>query len=285
MPSVAAPGTILIVGYRAYDELKGCLDSLRRHEPGARVVVVDHAANPARGRRLADAYSAVTYVPIGANPGFSAGVNRAAREAGPGPLLLLNPDCEARGPLIAPLAAVLDQHLDVGIVGGVIRGPDGAIQPSARRFPDVTTAFGGRTSWLTRVAPDNPITRRNLQPMPEHEMATVDWVTGAFMMVRRESFDRLGGFDERFFLYWEDADFCRRALSHGWRTVYAPVAEVLHLTSRTTRHAPVRSLVAFHRSAFRYYLKHGSRVARLLAPFVGLGLAGRLAIRLIRRRV
>jgi GT2 family glycosyltransferase len=274
--------TVVIVGYRAYAELEQCLASLAAHEPAVPVVVVDHAADEAKARGLVAAFPGVTYLKRHENPGFAAGVNYAARHAGPGPLLLLNPDCQLPGPIVAALVNVLTANPEAGVIGGLIREADGTLQQSARRFPDLTTALGGRTSWLSRVAPGNPLTRRNLTAAPAAGVVPTDWVSGALMLIRRETFDQIGGFDEGFFLYWEDADFCRRAADAGWATLYAPVAEVVHLTARASRHAPVRSLRAFHHSAFRYYWKHGSIAARLASPVVAAGLAGRFLLRLMR---
>jgi GT2 family glycosyltransferase len=275
--------TVVIVGYRAYPELEQCLASLARHEPDAAVVVIDHAADPHQAARLAEAFPRVTYRPTPANPGFGAGVNAAAREAS-GHLLLVNPDCELTMPLIHPLLAVLEAQPRAGVVGGLVRESDGTVQASARRFPDATTGLAGRTSWLSKVLPGNPLTRRNLTTTPAEGVRQVDWVSGALMLIRREAFDEVGGFDERFFLYWEDADFCKRATGAGWSTWYAPVAEVVHRTARASRHAPVRSLVAFHVSAFRYYWKHGGVAARVASPLAALGLALRLIARLLSRR-
>jgi N-acetylglucosaminyl-diphospho-decaprenol L-rhamnosyltransferase len=273
--------SVLIVGYRAYDELDRCLASIETFEPDAEVVVVDHDADRVRGEAIAAAHPRVKYVARPDNPGFGAGVNRAALQATSSVLLILNPDVELAAPIVAPLLACLDTQADVAIVGGLVREADGRVQPSARRFPDLSTPFGGRTSWLTRVAPNNPLTRRNLAATDSHGRgATVDWVTGAFMMIRREVFIELGGFDEHFFMYWEDADLCRRALARGWKTMYQPEAAVVHHTGRASRYAPFRSLVAFHHSVFHYYWKHGSWVARLASPLVAAGLAGRLIIRL-----
>jgi N-acetylglucosaminyl-diphospho-decaprenol L-rhamnosyltransferase len=281
MPSTS----VVIVGYHADEELDRCLESLARYEPGAEVVVVEHDADPRRGAVLADRHPGVIYVPRRENPGFGAGVNHAATHARAPLLLLLNPDVELRGPVVRRLASHIETSGDVAIVGGLVREKDGSVQPSARRFPDLSTALGGRTSWLTRVNPGNPLTRRNLSPGAAADRAvTVDWVTGAFMMIRADVFRALGGFDERFFMYWEDSDLCLRAHRAGWKTVYEPGVEVLHLTGRSSRHAPVRSLTAFHLSAFRHYWKHGSWVARLAAPIVAAGLAARLAIRLLASR-
>jgi N-acetylglucosaminyl-diphospho-decaprenol L-rhamnosyltransferase len=278
MPSVS----VLIVGYHAYDELDRCLTSLALHEPGAEIIVVDHDADRARGDTLAASHPHVKYVARLSNPGFGAGVNDAARLATSPLLLLLNPDVELRAPVVRALSACLETHDQVAIAGGRIREEDGAIQPSARRFPDLSTAFGGRTSWLTRISPANPLSRRNLSTSfgsPETALK-VDWVSGAFTMIRADVFRALGGFDERFFMYWEDSDLCLRALRAGWTTMYEPGAEVLHLTGRSSRHAPLRSLVAFHVSAFRHYWKHGSLLARVLAPLAAAGLAARFVIRL-----
>jgi GT2 family glycosyltransferase len=275
--------TVVIVNYRAYAELQSCLASLAKCEPDAAIVVIDHAADLAEASRLSAAFPRVAYRATHENPGFGAGVNAAAREAGAGALLLLNPDCELTMPLVGPLLSVLEHDSTAGVVGGLVREPDGTVQASARRFPDATTGLAGRTSWLSRVAPDNPLTRRNLTTDPSAGLRQVDWVSGALMLIRRETFDAIGGFDERFFLYWEDADFCRRAAGAGWSTWYAPDAEVVHRTARASRHAPVRSLAAFHVSAFRYHWKHGGVWARLASPVTALVLAARFLARVGRR--
>jgi GT2 family glycosyltransferase len=279
--------SVLIVGFHTYDEIERCVASIETHEPDVDVIVVDHDADPVRGRELSAAHPRITYEPCAENRGFAAGINRAARRARSPLLVILNPDVELRAPIVATLARCLASHPNAAIVGGLVREADGRVQASARRFPDLSTAFGGRTSWLTRILPGNPLTRRNLSSTNlEAGCAEVDWVTGAFMMVRRDVFESLGGFDERFFMYWEDSDLCLRALNAGWKTRYEPRVEVIHFTGQASRHAPLRSLVAFHRSVFHHYWKHGSWIARLAAPVVAAGLVGRLAIRAIglRRR-
>ena len=189
MPSTS----VLIVGYHAYDELDRCLASLTHHEPHAEVIVVDQDADSGRGRPLADRHPGVIYVARRENPGFGAGINAAAAHATAPLLLILNPDVELRSPVTRRLAACLEAHPDVGIVGGLIREVDGAVQHSARRFPDLSTAFGGRTSWLTRISPRNPLTRRNLATIDSPGRAVnVDWVSGAFLMVRTDVFVRWG---------------------------------------------------------------------------------------------
>ena len=276
--------SILLVNYRAYDELTACLASLEEHiAADLETIVVDHATDPAAAARLAERFPWVTVIGTAANPGFAAGVNRAARAASGDYLLLLNPDCLVAADIARPLAGWLEEHPEAGVCGALVRESGGAIQASARRFPGVTTGFAGRTSWLTRAWPKNIWTERNLGPSigKVQEPAVVDWVSGACTMVRRQAFDAVGGMDEGFFMYWEDADFCFRVKRAGWQTIYNPRVEVLHLTGRSSAHAKNAALIAFHHSAYRYFRKHGGWVATVFGPLAYLALQARLRLKLL----
>jgi hypothetical protein len=277
----------IVVNYHAYVELSECLASLVAQTLAAlEIIVVDHDSSPTACQPLAARFPSVRFVSRRENPGFAAGVNRGASFAGGRYLYLLNPDATADSDVCRALAAWLDEHPEVGVVGSLVRDADGTIQASARRFPDVTTALGGRTTWLTRIFPSNPLTKRNLltgihvrQPMD------VDWVTGASMMIRRAAFDAIRGMDAGFFLYWEDADFCRRLADAGWRTAYYPAVGVTHLCGRSSK-SSAASVSAFHDSVFRYVRKHGGVLSKLAAPLIFLLVRARLfgALWLARRR-
>jgi GT2 family glycosyltransferase len=277
---------VVIVNYKSYSDLRQCLPALAGQ--ACAVVVVDHATTADAADALAREYPWVHLVPVPVNDGFAAGVNRGARATRSDYLLLLNPDSLPEPDLCAALAGWLDRHPGVGAVGPRITNTDGTVQASARRFPDFTTAIAGRSSWLTRVLPRNPLSRHNLPGMDAGpgEVMDVDWVSGACMMVRRAAFDEIGGMDEGFFLYWEDADFCRRLAAAGWRTQYWPAVSVLHTASGSSRHAVDASLVAFHDSAYRLFRKHARGPARLLVPLVRAALRLRLALmrRIVRSR-
>ena len=271
---------VLIVNYRAYDELEGCLDALESVRSIFRqVVVVDHESSRERASRLTARFPWIELIARPTNTGFAAGVNLAARATRSPLLLLVNPDCVITSTMCEQLVAAIDGRPDVAVAGPRIRNADGTVQPSARRFPDLTTAVAGRSSWLTRVLPGNPLSRRNLPARGAHasEPTEVDWVSGACMLVRRAAFDAVQGLDEGFFLYWEDADFCRRLAQAGWRTLYVPLAAAVHVGGRSSRHAADASLEAFHRSAYRLYSKHAGPAGRLLKPLVLAGLRLRLA--------
>jgi hypothetical protein len=274
----------LIVNYRAYTELASCLESLRRFRTDdLEVIVVDHASEPAATVPLLRRFPSIRLIDVSSNPGFAAGVNRAAGAARGKYLLLLNPDCVVDEDVAHTLASWLDEHANVGVVGPLVRDPDGSVQASARRFPGATTGFAGRSSWLSRVWPTNRWTRRNLLAREVlSDPVEVDWVSGACMMVRRTAFEAIDGMDEQFFLYWEDADLCFRLKQRGWLTTYDPTVAVTHLTGRSSAQARRESLIAFHRSAFRYYRKHGGLTARAAAPIVFLVLQTRLFLKLAR---
>lgn len=281
-----APVAALIVNYRTYDDLARCLSALDRHEPSVAIVVVDYESHPGGVAEIQQRWPRVRVIPSARNDGFGAGVNRAAREARQASrLLVLNPDTVLESPILDTLESLFASHPDVGVVGPLVRESDGTIQASARRFPGWSTVFGGRSTWLTRLRPDNPLSARNLLTGPHvREPIEADWVSGACMLIRREAFDAVGGFDERFFLYWEDADLCRRLRDAGWRTMYHPGAAVSHAAGRASRQTPSRAQRAFHRSVFRYYLKHGGWVAWLAAPIIWPLLQVRLALKLVTMR-
>jgi len=279
---------VVIVNYQSYDELDACLASLDQVCGVVSVVVVDHASDREAADNLSRKFPRIRLLRVAANEGFAVGINNGARVTESPFLLFLNPDCVLEPDACCRLADWMDEHPDVGVAGPRIRNADGTVQPSARRFPGLTTAIAGRSSWLTRVLPRNPMSRWNL-PTRDASLALaveVDWVSGACMLVRREAFDAVGGMDEGFFLYWEDADFCRRLQHAGWRTMYVPTAGAVHVGGRSSRHAVDASLEAFHRSAFRLYWKHTGLGGRLLAPLVFAGLRVRLAFmkRLVGRR-
>jgi GT2 family glycosyltransferase len=286
--SQGARVSIIIVTYRSYVELRDCLASIERNAAATDCVVVDHESNASAVAAIWHEYPWARVVALGTNEGFAAGVNRGAGETDADYLLLINPDSVIERGFLSAAVDWMDAHPGVGITGPVIRDPDGSIQASARRFPDLTTAIAGRSSWLTRVLPRNPLSRHNLPCVltPPREPLPIDWVSGACMVIRRRTFDAIGGMDPGFFLYWEDADFCRRAAANGWQTVYLPIEGATHTGAASSRHASDLALTAFHRSAYRLFTKHASGPVQLLRPLVWVALQLRLATmrRVVRMR-
>jgi len=273
--------SVLIVNFRTYDETDRCLESLRSASFATECIVVDHGSDEPALARLRRVHPDVRFVATAGNPGFGAGINRAAALTRGDLLLVLNPDTIVDCDVVPRLSAWMDSHARTAIVAPLIATADGAIEASARAFPGWSTVLGGRSTWLSRAWPSNPLSRRNLLTGSEvREPIDVDWVSGACMLIRRDAFDAVGGFDEGFFLYWEDADLCRRLGIAGWRVTYYPGCRVTHRGGRSSRHRAIGSAIAFHRSVFRYYLKHGGRWRFVFAPVVFAALQMRLGVEL-----
>jgi GT2 family glycosyltransferase len=267
------PVSLLIVNFRVYDDLDRCLQAIAcALRPGDEVIVFDQESDEAKRAAVAARHPGVRWIASPRNVGFAAGVNRAAAVARTPRLLWLNPDAVISAPVIEALDAWLTSHPETGCVGPRVVDEDGRVQASARRFPDPTTAIAGRSTWLTRHFPDNWLTRHNLPARTADRPQTVDWLAGSCLLTRRDLFERLGGLDEGFFLYWEDADYCRRAAALGFGCTYLPTVSVQHAVGRSAALNPVAAIRAFHASAYRMFAKHAGPVGRLCAPVVHLAL-------------
>ena len=155
---------------------------------------------------------------------------------------------------------MLDGEPACAIVGPRILDPDGGVQGSARGDPDMLTGLFGRTGALRNLLPFLPVARRNV--VVEEAVrggassVVVDWLSGACLLVRRDAFLAARGFDERFFMYWEDADLCRRLRGQGHSIRYVPGATAVHKVGQSSRTAKRSSIRAFHQSAYLYYATH-----------------------------
>jgi GT2 family glycosyltransferase len=278
---------VLIVNYHAYDALHRCLTSLGPHlGVNDEVIVVDYESDEQALAHAINGSVPVATLPRSDNLGFAAGVNLAAAHSRAPFLLLLNPDTIIGGPVVRVLEDWLTSHPQVGVAGARILNMDGSIQPTARRFPGATTLLGGRSTWLTARYPNNWLSRHNLLGRDAASPIEVDWLSGVCLMTRRDVFEAIGGFDESFFMYWEDADYCRRVAAAGFRRAYIPAAAVQHVGGVSARQNRAVTIRSFHRSAFRLYWKQASLLGRLAAPlaFAGLWVRGEWLARRAQRR-
>jgi N-acetylglucosaminyl-diphospho-decaprenol L-rhamnosyltransferase len=277
------PASVVIVNYKSYVELDACLGSLLS-DPARdpEVIVVDHSTSAGELARVQAKHPPFRVAATPDNRGFSAGVNTGARLATGRHLLILNPDTQLRPGAIDTMVTYLDTHADTAVVGARVEDPGGTVQRSARRFPTMLTGLAGRSSLFTRIWPGNPLSRHDvLADASTTTPREVDWVAGSCMAVRAEAFEQVGGMDEQFFLYWEDADLCKRLRAAGWRTVYLPSAVVVHGVGRSRRHARSLSVRAFHRSAYLYFAKHrAGRFRAISLPVAGALLYARMAAKL-----
>ena len=270
---------IVIVNYNSTDFLLECLASVRDALKGipAKIYVQDNASKdqPERIRAL---FPEVVLNINSSNLGFAKAVNQALRQGNGEYAVLLNPDTHVTDDFFQTSLGYMEKHSHVGILGPKILDNDGMLQNSARAFPTPLTAFFGRSSFLSRRFPKNPITSRNLLSLKSDGKTpmNVDWVSGACMVVRRKAIENTGLMDERFFMYWEDADWCRRMWEKGWKVVYYPCTTVYHYVGGSSGKKVTRSLIEFHKSVYRLFDKYADTSQSFFSPLVLAGLGVRL---------
>ncbi len=239
------------------------------------LVVVENGAPGSTAAALGELAEQVLIVAPGENVGFGAGVNRGVAELdGDVELVVVsNPDVRVHRGAIMGLTDALVAHPEWGIAGPTIVGTNGAVYPSVRRFPSPLDAVGH--ALLGLITPENRFSRRYRSSGTRPD-GGVDWVSGAFFVIRHGAFEQLGGFDEAYFMFAEDIDLCWRAHKAGVGVGVAPTAIVTHTEGVARRAHPYKMLVAHHRSALRFANVSTTGVARAALPVAALVLGVRL---------
>jgi GT2 family glycosyltransferase len=296
-----ASGVTVVVALVNYCTRDLTLDALRSLEPeivqypGSHVVVADNASPDGSGAEIARAIAENEWsawarlLPMPINGGFSYGNNGVVREqvAKPQPpkyIWLLNTDTVVRPGGLRALISFLETHPDAGIAGSRLEHPDGERQCSAFRFHSVAGEF---ESSLQIGVVSKLLKPWVIAPPLTDEPSRYDWLSGASMLIRTRVFQDVGLMDEDYFLYYEETDFCRRALDYGWSCWYVPESRVIHLVGKSTgvtdaagrvkRRAPY-----WFQSRRRYFIKHHGVVYAALAD---LALAAGTALSMLRNVV
>ena len=269
----------IVVYFRTPEHLPACIDALHRQTSRPdEILVVDNSSSIDGNHTRPAAGGDWRWVRAEANLGFGAACNLGARMTRGEYLLFVNADVVVEPDACQELRSVADANPSTAVVGPRLYAADGRIELSARAFPSLWTGIMGRSSLLTRAlglvgrAPSG--VSGALGPG-----GPVDWVSGACMLIRRCAFEAVRGFDEDYWMYWEDADVCRRLKQAGWDTRLSIDAKARHSTGASGVNP--RTIEAFHASATRYYGRHVARTAitRTLARTI---LGARM--RVIRRR-
>jgi hypothetical protein len=283
----------IVVSYNTGEALFECLAALHG-DPAVDEIVLVNNGNPFETlERIEDGYGKSAKVKIiggGVNRGFAAGVNLGVSTASGDRLLLVNPDAVLQPGSVGALEAAIERAAEPAIVGGKIFGSDGKEQRGGRRrrltMRSAAATFLG-LSWLRVLNPAFVNINRHNEPEPEGPVP-MDAVSGALMYFSVSSFQRLGGFDEGYFMHVEDLDLCRRAEADGGSVIYTPRASALHYGA--TSDAPSLE-VEKHKGAGlnRYFLKYaetpGAKLgARALGPVIAFLLAMRARVNGVRRR-
>ncbi len=276
--------SVVIVSFNTRDILRSCLEALYRAigEHPIEVVVVDNASRDGSADMVAAEFPAVQLVRSGINLGFAAGNNAAFGHARGRYVILLNPDTLVDREALDRAIAGMDAAADVGLAGGRLLNRRGEDEPAGRLFPSLLNDFLALSGLAARFPKSRLFGRFDRTWAPPTEPADVDWVPGAFTIIRREVLDRIGIFDERFFLYYEEVDLCRRVKAAGWRVCYWPDIVVRHwggessktLTGEEFSESGSQLTLWRMRSALLYYRKHHGAIGAWAASRLELAWHG-----------
>lgn len=276
--------SVVILNYNTRDLLRACLRSVFASDVpgGLAVIVVDNCSHDDSAAMVEAEFPQARLIRSPRNGGFAFGNNQGLRVAEGRYLLLLNPDTEVPPDAFSTLLRFMDEHSEAGVCGPRLLRADGSLDLACRRsFPAPDVSFY-RIVGLSKLFPHHRrFARYNLTYLDEHELAEVDSVVGACMMVRREAMEQAGLLDEDFFMYGEDLDWSYRIKAHGWTVYYNPAATVLHYKRESAKQRPVKTISEFYRAMLIFHKKHyAHQTFFLLNWFIvaGIYLRGGLAL-------
>jgi N-acetylglucosaminyl-diphospho-decaprenol L-rhamnosyltransferase len=282
---------VVVVAHGAEGLLRNCLQSLREHPPRGemRVTVVDSGSPDSTADMVAAEFPEVRLWRRG-NIGFSAANNLVLRETDAPSVLLLNPDTEVYAGTLDAALARLRSEPRIGMVGVKLLTESGELDHACKRsFPTPLAALAHFTGIGRGDAPA-ALSQYRATALGEDEPGDVDAVNGAFMLCRTEAVREVGLFDEGYWLYMEDLDWCHRFWDAGWRVFYEPAGAALHVKGASSggRRAP-RQEIAFHRGMARFYRRFDAPrrnpfVNAAVYAGIGVKLATSLAITAVRGR-
>lgn len=271
------PVGVVVVTYSPGETLDGFLDTLEKATTRSYgVVLADNGSTDGAPERAA-ARSGVELLPTGGNLGYGRAANLGVPRATGDWVVVANPDVRWEPGALDTLLDAVERWPAAGVLGPLILSPDGTLYPSARELPDLARGIGhALCGWWW---PSNPWTAayRRERGAPTERLA--GWLSGSCMLIRREAFDAVGGFDPAYFMYFEDLDLCERIGRAGWQNVYVPSAVIVHEGAASTSSNPTAMADAHHASAWRYLSGRyaGARHAPLRLA-LRAGLAARAAL-------
>lgn len=253
--------TLIIVNYNSTEYL----DALSRSIPAAcrglkyEVILVDNHSRDADDDALRRRFRDFRLILNASNRGFGTACNQGMRLARGRHIALVNPDMVLQPDCLRRLSEYLNTHPVVAAAGPQLLGDDGRVQPSCRRIPTLYHIFCESTG-LARLAPRSRLFGGYRMTYWAHdEEREVEQVMGACLVARRDVLERIGYFDERFFMYYEEVDLCKRLRDAGYAIMFVPEARAVHHEGRSALTDKANALIEFYRSRSIFFLKHHGR--------------------------
>jgi N-acetylglucosaminyl-diphospho-decaprenol L-rhamnosyltransferase len=256
---VSTPDTVsvIIVTFNSASTISVCLRRLKETTIGIplQVIIVDNGSTDKTLELITPEIENPLILKNEKNIGFAAACNQGAKVSTGDYLCFLNPDTELDSDAIMKLLTVAKSTHYPGLISGRLRYPDGRFQANCRKFPTVTNLFFSRGSLLGRLFIHRIKPESSVYTMPDYEMVTeIPAVAATFVLIKRDLFMRVHGFDPRFFMYMEDTDLSLRLHQRGCKNLFVPIAGAIHGFGRGSS-AGSRSW-CHHQSVWKYFLKH-----------------------------
>jgi len=264
--------TIVVVSWNTREILRDCLRSVYEHGGAVRcqVIVIDNASADGSAEMVRHEFPEAQLITNADNRGFAAANNQGMAVAEGRYVLLLNSDTVVLDGAIAKTVVFADAHPDVAVVGCRVMNPDRTLQPTCFTYPSLLNMVLSAT-YLYKLFPRSRLFgRERMTWWQRDDVRDVEVVTGCFMLVRREAIEQVGVMDEQFFMYAEETDWCYRFRQAGWRLVFSPVGEIIHLGGQSSKKVGVEMTVQLRLSILRFLRKHHGRAYHRLACLLTL---------------
>jgi GT2 family glycosyltransferase len=277
--------SIIIVNWKSVDYLKVCVTSIFKYisQVDFEVIIADNDS----GDNL-DQFKnqeKITLLELDKNYGFGKANNIAFEKARGENILFLNPDTEFVDSSLEDLLEYQNQNKDIGIIGCKILNSDGSVQDSVRTFPTLSSHILILLKLHRILSNSSSINKYLMKSFDYNNFSEVDQVMGAFMLTTKNIFEKLGGFDENYFIWYEEVDLCKNAINNGFKVVYNPIAQIKHHYSQSFKNERrLKKQMVLNKSMRYYFRKNVSLISFfIITLFSGISLLITLGVKLIFR--
>ncbi len=261
LPPTNNRASVVIVSWNARRYVEECLRSLEAQEMRLQVIVVDNASTDGSPEMVRERFPTVTLIQNDRNLGFAQANNIGIRRSTGHYIFLINSDVNVPRDCLSHILKYMEDNPAVGLLGPRMLGPDGKSARSCMRFPTIWNSLCRALALDAVFSKSRRFGGFLMRDFDHEQIADVEVLNGWFWAVRRAALNSVGLLDERFFIYGEDIDWCRRFHCAGWKIVFYPYAQALHYGGASSSNAPVRFSIEMERANLQYWKKHRSRTA------------------------
>ncbi len=251
--------SIIIVNYNVKEFLLNLIDSIKKASEGltTEIIIVDNASVDGSVELIRENYPDVILIENEKNLGFGKANNIGLERATGKYLLMINPDTIVREDTFRKMISFFEKHPDAGMAGCKVLNPNGTLQLACRRsFPGPWTSLTKVTGLSTLFPNSKLFAKYNLTYLDENKTYEVDAISGSFMMMKRETYEKVGGFDPQFFMYGEDLDLCYRVQQAGYKVYYVHETEIIHYKGESTKRSSIDETKVFYDAMHLFVKKH-----------------------------